>query len=202
MLMTDSSTVAQGTQPRGPISPSSRLPSAARWKWLAALGLVLLLLGVAGVSLSLLLDLTSLLVFGPLLVASGIAQGLVGFIAVRGRESLLHLLAGGIEGGLGLWLLNAPPDTAGSLVALIATVLIVGGLIRLGRWVVTRDRGRAWILLTGVLALLLALAVWVGGAAVQWWFVGMCLAVDFLCHGASWSLVALAERKPLPEYSL
>jgi uncharacterized membrane protein HdeD (DUF308 family) len=167
---------------------------------LLVLGLILLLLGAAGVSLALVLDLASLLVFGPLLLASGIAQGLVGFIAVKGRESLLHLLAGGIEGCLGLWLLSAPPETAGSVVALIATVLIVGGLIRLARWLISRDRGRAWILLTGAVALLLALAVWVGGAAVQWWFIGTCLAVDFLCHGASWSLVALAERKPLPEW--
>jgi uncharacterized membrane protein HdeD (DUF308 family) len=199
--MTELSTAAQDTQPRGPDSPpSSRPPAAARWKWLVALGLVLLLLGAAGVSLALVLDLASLLVFGPLLLASGITQGLVGFIAVKGRESLLHLLAGGIEGIFGLWLMTAPLDTAGSLVALIAIVLIIGGLIRLARWLISRDRGRAWILLTGLVALLLAVAVWIGGSTLQWWFVGMCLAVDFLCHGASWSLVALAERKPLPEW--
>ncbi len=202
--MTELSTAAKDTKPPGTGAPqSSRPPSPSRWKWFLALGVVLLLLGATGISLATFLatflDLSFLLVFGPMLLASGLAQGMFGFIAVTGKESLLHLAAGGVEGILGLWLMAAPLDTGFSLVALIATVLIVSGLIRLARSLATRSRDRSWIIMTGVVALLLGVAVWIGGSAVRWWFVGLCLAVDFFCHGVSWSAVALAERKPLEE---
>jgi hypothetical protein len=103
MLTTELSTAAQDTKTPGTgFPPSSSPPSASRWKWFLALGLVLLLLGAAGVGLASFLDLASLLVFGPLLLASGIIQGFVAFIAVREKESLLHLAAGGVEGRVAL----------------------------------------------------------------------------------------------------
>jgi len=50
------------------------------------------------------------------LLASGIIQGLLAFIAVQGKENLLHLAAGAVEGILGLLLLAYSPDTAVSLI--------------------------------------------------------------------------------------
>jgi uncharacterized membrane protein HdeD (DUF308 family) len=41
---------------------------------------------------------------------------------------------------------------------------------------------------------LLGVVVWIAWPVDELWFVGLCLAVDFLCHGASWTAVALAER--------
>ena len=51
--------------------------------------------------------------------------------------------------------------------------------------------------MTGAVALLLGIAVWIGAPATKLWLVGLCIAVDFLCHGITWSAVALAERKRL-----
>ena len=50
--------------------------------------------------------------------------------------------------------------------------------------------------MTGAVALLLDVSVWMGWPVARPWFVGLCIAVDFLCHGVSWSALALAERKP------
>ncbi len=191
---------AEETKPGGTDSPqSSSPPSTARWKWLLALGVVLLLLGIAGMGLATFVQLSSVLVFGPLLLASGIMQGMIAFIAVTGKASLHHLAAGAVEGILGLLLMAYPLNTGVSLVALIAVLLIVSGLIRLSRSLLTQFHGRSWILIAGVIALLLGVAVWFGGSAVGWWFVGLCLAIDFICHGATWSAVALARLKSLPE---
>ena len=44
----------------------------ARWKWFLGLGVLLLVLGIAGISMATLLQFTSLLVFGPLLLCSSI----------------------------------------------------------------------------------------------------------------------------------
>src|SRR5207302_2002190 len=83
-------------------------------------------------------------------------------------------------------LLN-PPQSLGGLVALIAIFLIVSGLVRLARVLVTQSRGRAWTVMTGVVALLLGISVWIGWPFGKLWFVGICIAIDFICHGVSWS---------------
>ncbi len=37
-------------------------------------------------------------------------------------------------------------------------------------------------------------AVWLRLPVSRLWFIGLCVAIDFICHGVSWSAVALAER--------
>lgn len=44
---------------------------------------------------------------------------------------------------------------------------------------------------------LLGVCVWLRLPVSGLWFVGLCIALDFICHGASWSAVALAEGKPV-----
>jgi uncharacterized membrane protein HdeD (DUF308 family) len=176
----------------------------ARWKWDLAIGGLLLVLGIFGLGFTTLLNVSSLLVFGPLLLVSSLMQLLQALFAVKpwGREALLHFAAAGLEAFLGFYIMLNPSEGVGGLVAWIAIILIAGGLIRLARSVTTRPRRRAWIVVPGVIALLLGVAVWLGWPATGLWFVGLCIAVDFICHGVGWSALALAERKPLPETQL
>jgi uncharacterized membrane protein HdeD (DUF308 family) len=82
---------------------------------------------------------------------------------------------------------------------LISVFLIASGLVRLIRAVGTHSPGRRWMLLTGVGALLLGICVWLRLPVSQLWFVGLCIALDYICHGISWSALALAERKTVSE---
>jgi uncharacterized membrane protein HdeD (DUF308 family) len=170
---------------------------SVRWKWFLVLGVGLLLLGLSGAGASTLLELTSLLLFGPLLLASSLIQFLTAFFAGKGKENLLHMIAAGLEAILGFFIMANPLHNVASLIALIAIFLIVAGLVRLARSLAMRSRGRTWVVLTGVVALLLGISVWMGWPVDKPWFVGLCIALDFLCHGVSWSALALAERKPL-----
>ena len=183
--MTAPATLPQGTEHR------------ARWKWFLALGAILLLLGIAGISVASLLQVASLLVFGPMLLASSIIQLLTAFFAEKRKESLLHFVAAGLEAVLGFLIMANPLERIVGLITLVAVFLIVIGLARLARSLATQSRGRAWTFLTGVIALLLGVSVWIEGTVAKLGFVGLCLAIDFLCHGASWSALALAERKPV-----
>jgi uncharacterized membrane protein HdeD (DUF308 family) len=183
--MTESATSSQVTEHR------------ARWKWFLALGATLLVLGIAGISIATLLQFTSLLVFGPLLLASGVLQLFTAFLAEKRKESLLHFAAAGLEIVLGILIMANPPERVVDLIVLVAIFLMVIGLVRLARSLVTRSRGRVWIVITGVIALLLGISVWIEGPVAKLGFVGLCIAVDFLCHGVSWSALALVERKPV-----
>jgi uncharacterized membrane protein HdeD (DUF308 family) len=180
-----------------PATSSQLTEHRARWKWFLALGAILLVLGIAGISIATLLQLTSLLVFGPLLLASSILQLLTALFTEKRKESLLHFAAAGLEAVLGFFIMANPPERIVGFITLIAIFLIVIGLARLARSLVTQSRGRAWTFVTGVIALLLGISVWIEGPAAKLGFVGLCIAVDFLCHGVSWSALALAERKPV-----
>ena len=171
----------------------------SRWKWFLALGLLLLIMGLAGAGATTLLEITSLLVFGPLLLCSSLFQLLTGFFAENGKERLLHLAAAGLEAVLGFFIMAHPLLRVIGLIELIAIFLIVGGLVRLARSLAIQSRGRAWVVMTGVIALLLGTGVWMGWPIDKPCFVGLCIALDFLCHGLCWSALALAERKPFEE---
>ena len=169
----------------------------ARWKWFLALGLVLLLLGLAGAGASTLLQLTTLLVFGPMLLASSIINFLIAYFAARDMKILFHYAAAGLEMFLGFFIMINPLEGTVSLLVWIAVLLIAGGLIRLARAWTTRSNGQMLGYLAGFVALILGLAVYVGWPSAELWFVGLCIAADFICHGVSWVVIALAEHKPL-----
>ena len=90
-----------------------------------------------------------------------------------------------------------PMDGAASLLAWTAVVLIANGLLRLARLLSARSEGQVLVLFAGLIALLLGLAVWIRWPIADLWIVGLCIAVDYICHGLSWVLIALAEHKPL-----
>jgi uncharacterized membrane protein HdeD (DUF308 family) len=168
-----------------------------RWKWLLALGVVLLLLGLASAGATTLLSLTSLLVFGPLLLASSVLQVLMAFFAEEGKESLLHFLAAAPEAALAFLIMAHPLLGITDLVMLVAILLMVSGLVRLARSLLTHSPGRAWAFMAGGGALILGICVWLQVPVSGLWFVGLCIALDFICHGVSWCVVALAEGRPL-----
>jgi uncharacterized membrane protein HdeD (DUF308 family) len=180
--MTGLATSAQGVGHRG------------RWKWFLALGGVLVVLGIAGASVASVLDLTSVLVFGPFLLASSLAQFVTAFLAEQRKERLLHIAAAAVELIVGFLIMAHPPERVVQVIGVIVAFLIVSGLLRLARSLTTPSRGRAWTVMTGVIALLLGIALWVGGPAAKMSLVGLCIAIDFFCHGLSWSALALAER--------
>jgi uncharacterized membrane protein HdeD (DUF308 family) len=177
--------------------PAAQVPEhRGRWKWFLALGAFLLVFGTAGISVTTLLTWASMLVLAPMLLASSFIQLMTGLFAEKGKERLLLLIAAGLEAVLGFLILAHPLQRVVSLVALVAVFFVAIGLVRLARSLATRSRARAWIVMTGVIALLLGFSVWMDWPVGQVWLVGLCISIDFICHGASWSALALAAREP------
>ena len=178
-------------------TPSQAAEPGARRRWFLALGTFLLVLGAVGVGVAALPEWTAALVFGPLMLASSLFQFATAFFAEKARERLLHLAAAGLGAVFGFLIMMNPLRSVVSLIALVAVFLTAIGLVRLTRALAVQSRGRAWMVMAGVLALLLGVSLWIGWPVAGWWFAGLCIAVDFIGHGVSWYAIALAERKPL-----
>jgi uncharacterized membrane protein HdeD (DUF308 family) len=160
-----------------------------------ALGALLLVLGLAGAGAANFLQFTSVLIFGPLLLASSIFQFLMALAVEQRRERLMHLAAAAVEMVLGFLIMANPfADTLNLMVA-IAAFLIIAGVLRLARAVAAQSQIRGWTLLAGAVAVLLGISIWTGWPGATLWFAGLCVAIDLVCHGISWLGIALAERK-------
>lgn len=176
-------------------APSEAPGRPARARWFLALGVVLLLLGLASAGATTLLEATSLVLFGPLLLASSISQLVVALFAEKGPARLLHFAAAGLEMILGFLLMLQPFRVVSNLVVLIAVLLIAIGILRLGRSLVTRSPGRAWALMAAAGAMVLGICIWLQLPVAGIGLVGVCIALDFICHGVSWSALGLLEGK-------
>lgn len=96
---------------------------------------------------------------------------------------------------LSIIVMTYPPESVAGLIGWVASIMIVVGLIRLARSLVTESRGKTWAVVAGTIAVLLGISIWIGRPVTALWVVGLCIALDFLCHGASWSALAFAERR-------
>jgi uncharacterized membrane protein HdeD (DUF308 family) len=176
-----------------PLTHSVQAEPRTGWKWFLALGVLLIVLGLAGVSVATLMQWASL-VFGPMLLASSFLQVIVVIGTKRWQDSLLHFAAAGLEAILGFFILADPIHGSGSLIVVAGILFLAIGAVRLARSLEQR-RGRGWNILAGAVALILGICVGISWPVPELWFVGLCIGIDFLCHGVSWSGLALTEQK-------
>ena len=174
---------------------------SGRWKWFLALATLLFLLGIASAGAAAFLEVTSVLLFGPLVLTSSMMQLLTAMFAEKRDETWLHFAAACAELVLGIAIMAWPPQNVVGLVTLVAFCLVVIGLMRLAHSLAMHSRHQGWIIVTGAVALLLGILIgvceWLHLPLRGTSLIAVCLAVDFLCHGASWAAVALVERKPV-----
>jgi uncharacterized membrane protein HdeD (DUF308 family) len=188
----ESTTIA--TEPAAAPNPQQ---THTRW-WFGTLGLVLILLGVLGlVSVSVLRFLTTL-VLGPMLLASGIMHLLMAFFAQRWRGAPLHLTAAVLDTVVGFLVMIHPISAVDDLLLVLAALLMIGGVYRVVSSLLLRFPAWRWTLTAGVVAVLLGLFVWKEGPFHGLWLAGLCVTVDFICHGVSWLILAHIIRNPTP----
>jgi uncharacterized membrane protein HdeD (DUF308 family) len=168
--------------------------------WFLVLGALLLALGAVSGVLAGLLEVTSVLVFGPLLLVGSLMQFLTAVFAEQRKERWPHFAAAAVEAFFGFAIIAYPVHRVLGLVALVAIYLLVVALVRLGRSLAVQSRERAWTVMTGIVALLLGVSLLIGWPVTKLWLVGVCIAVDFISRGVSSTALAIADRPPAQEY--
>ncbi|HEY7211708.1 MAG TPA: HdeD family acid-resistance protein [Bryobacteraceae bacterium] len=171
------------------------------WKWLLALGILLVILGVIAVADAFAATVASMIFFGWVLVIAGIAQAVQAF---RHRESghlLLHVLNAVLALVVGLLLLGNPLVGALVLTLLLAAYFTVAGVFRIVAGAKTPVRGRAWIIVSGVVTLLLGILIWLHWPVSALWIIGLYIGIDLIFAGWSQIMLALALRKLTAEHA-
>jgi uncharacterized membrane protein HdeD (DUF308 family) len=154
-------------------------------------------LGIAAIAFPFVATLAVELLIGWILAISG-ALGIVqAFRVAKWKGFLLSLLGALLSLGVGAVLLLYPFAGIVSLTLLIAALFLVGGAFRILLAFRVRPLDHwGWLLVSGILALVLAiliLAQWPEAAA---WVIGVLVGIDLIFSGWTLMLLAMAARQP------
>jgi uncharacterized membrane protein HdeD (DUF308 family) len=83
--------------------------------------------------------------------------------------------------------------SAANLTLMLAAALVVGGVVeRFPSW--------SWVLANGVLTVLLGVAIWQQWPASGLWVIGICVGIDLIVNGVTWSVLAFGLWKGLARF--
>jgi uncharacterized membrane protein HdeD (DUF308 family) len=171
------------------------------WAWFLAIGIVFVLLGGVCVIGNVSATFATVLVFGWMLLFSGVFGLVHAFRTHGGQGFLLSLLSALFRGFTGYLLIRYPLAGAASLTLVLASFFIVSGLFRaIGAGMLKLPRW-GWSAFSGVVSLALGIMLLAQMPVSSVWFIGFAIGVDLICDGASLIGFATAIHS-LPEVAL
>ena len=167
------------------------------WRWILASGIGFVSLGAMAFGYSILVTLASVFVLGWALVFGGIFQAIHAFKVSPWSGFLLELLLSILYVVVGLVMVTHPEAGAMSLTLLVGAFFLVGGLFRMFAGAMLHPPGRAWLLLSGVVTLLLGVLIWAEWPASGLWVIGTFVAIDMIFSG-TWLIMLAVNARSLP----
>jgi uncharacterized membrane protein HdeD (DUF308 family) len=156
-------------------------------------GIVLIILGTLAIAVPAVASVAATIVFGWLLLISGIV-GLIATFRAQGSPGFVWSLVSAILGvAAGVILLSMPVQGALSLTAVLIAFLLVEGVATVlfaldhrkgssGRW--------SWVLTSGIVDLVLGIILLAGLPGTAVWALGLLIGINMIFGG--WSLVWMA----------
>ena len=167
---------------------------AQNWGWFLALGIGLVILGLAAVVRSFAATVASMLFFGWLLVAASGIEIAQAVMVGHWAGFFQHMLAAILFGVVGLLTVVRPRQSAEVLTLFMAAFFLVGGLSQIVVAVALALPGWGWQVADGVITLALGLLVMAEWPVSGLWAIGLFLGVDLIFFGLAWTAIAFGLR--------
>ena len=168
----------------------------ARWISFLLLGLALVILGGFAIAAPVISTLATSLTVGILLAASGVAQAVQAFWAKGWRGFLWHLATGIVQIVGGVLIYLDPFAGAIAITLLIAATLLAQGVMQsVLAFRVRPHDGWGWLLLSGVVAIVVGVALAVKLPVASLATPGTLVGVALIFSGAAHIAIALAARR-------
>lgn len=153
------------------------------WGWFLFLGIALTSLGVICVAFNVPATFTTVLVFGWLLLISGIIQLIYAFRTGTWNGFFLNLLGALLRGITGYLVIRYPTIGAESLTLVLGSFFLVGGLFRAIGSGMAKLPAWGWGVFSGVLSAILGILVLWQMPNTSLWFIGLVVGVDLIFDG-------------------
>jgi uncharacterized membrane protein HdeD (DUF308 family) len=174
----------------------ARAHIAEKWGWFLALGIVLILVGIAAICFPLVSTIAAKTFLGWLFLIGGVftiihafsAQGWGGFLWSL-LIGVLYLIAGG-------YLAFFPLTGLLTLAILLAILFAAEGIMEIiMAYRVHPSEGWGWLLLSGIAALAVGVLIFLGLPSSATWALGLLVGINLLFSGWSYVFLAMAGRK-------
>ncbi|HNP37572.1 MAG TPA: HdeD family acid-resistance protein [Woeseiaceae bacterium] len=164
--------------------------------WFLIVGIVAIVLGLAALVFPKAATTAVELLVGSILTVYGALGAKNAFRHVRWNRFLWSLFGALFAFGAGLLLLLFPMTGVLSLTLLVAAFFLASGSFRVLLAVRLRPADRwVWLLLSGLLAITLAVAISVHWPELDIWVIGLLLGIDLIFSGFAAVLLAQAARR-------
>lgn len=171
--------------------------TAAAWGVPFVMGLLLTLLGVVALGAATVTGLASIVLYGLLLLASGVLEIVYAFRVRREGNFLLYFLAGVLSVIVGGLFLAQPGVGLASVTLLLAGFFFANGFFRGLTSVLDRYSNWGWDLLYGVVSVALGVVIFAQWPISALWVVGTLVGVEIIVRGVSLIAASLAARRVL-----
>lgn len=164
--------------------------------WFIALGVLMMLLGVAAIAFPFTATLAVTITVGAVLVISGIAQLVHAFGVHKWRGFLITLLGAMLSLAVGVMVLFYPVSGILSFTLLLGSFLLVGGVLKtILAFRVRPGLNWGWLLFAGLTAALLGMLILLQWPFAAGWVLGLLVGIDLVFSGWWMLAIALATRR-------
>lgn len=163
--------------------------------WLFVVGLILLVLGIVGLSMELMLTLVSMYFFAAFLLVSSLSHFADAFKYKGAKGILWQVFIALLYLFAALVILYDPLLASTMITALLAWLLIVIGISRIiMAFSVKGSGGWGFILFAGICSLILGILILLHWPMSGLWVIGMFIAIDLIVSGWTYIFIALSMR--------
>ena len=170
--------------------------SNTHWKWLIVEGIIFIVFGCFAIMLPQIATLGIEIIVGWLFLISGMFQ-LLRIFRSRGASGMAWtLLSGILSVVIGIILLANPMQGILTLTVVLSIFFVIEGIteIALGRKMKPL-RGSGWLVFSGLLAIGMAVLIWIGWPGTAAWIIGLLVGINMLFFGVSATSLGLALRR-------
>ena len=170
------------------------------WGWILLEGVVLVILGLIAIFYATpLFTMSSILLFGILLLLAAIPQFVICIRSSDWKVIAFHLLIGALYLYGGLLAIIRPAAASVIITFMLACFLLAVGVVRLIQAYQHRTmRGWGWVLFSAILAIIMGLIIIADWPFSGLWVIGLFVGIELLFSGLAAINIAIAA-KDLPE---
>lgn len=169
------------------------------WGWLFALGVCMVVLGIAAICLPILATLAIEIVIGWLLIVGGIIHAINAFSARKWGGSAMNVLAAILYAVVGILLLAHPVAGILTLTIILAAFFLVEGIFKIIMAFQMRAMSNwGWMFVSGLIALALGTLIWIGWPQTAAWVIGLLVGIDLIFGGWAMLFIALSAKSTTP----
>lgn len=158
------------------------------WGWIFFIGIILVIIGAIAIATPFVATITSVVVFGWLLIFSGIIQLLYSFFGRHTNSLFMQSFVALLTILIGILMVSNPTVTAMALTLLLAVFFLTAGIFKIYGAVVWRFPQWGWTLVSGILSFILGILILVHWPSSALWVIGLFIGIDLIFTG--WSLMA------------